>query len=53
MEECKYEMKNTKMKSFLNDWFEPSSSDDESDNDSDNETGSDSGNEPSNEIDNE
>ena len=53
LEECKYEIKKTKMKSFINDEFEPSSSDDESDSDSDNETDNEPDNEPSNEIDNE
>ena len=51
--ECKYEIKNTKMESFINDELEPSLSDGESDNDSDNETDNESNNEPSNEIDNE
>ena len=38
LEECKYEIKKTKMVSFINDKFEPSSSDSESGNESDNET---------------
>ena len=53
LDECKYEIKKTKMESFINDKFEPSSSDDESDSDSDGETDNKSDNEPSNEIDNE
>ena len=52
-EECKYNTKNTKMESIINDEFEPTSSDDENDSDSDNETNNDKNNEPSNEIDNE
>ena len=32
LEECKYEIKNTKMENVINDHLEPSSSDDESDN---------------------
>ena len=48
-EECKYEIKNTKMENLINDDLEPRSSDDETDNDSDNE----SGNETSIESDNE
>ena len=38
LEECKYEIKKTKMVSFINDEFEPSSSGNESDNESGNET---------------
>ena len=52
-EECKYEIKRTKMKSFINDELEASSSDDESDGNSDNETDNKKNNEPSNETDNE
>ena len=48
LEECKYEIKKTKMQSFINDELEASSSDDESDIDSD-----DTDNEPSNETDDE
>ena len=50
MEERKYEIKKTKIESFINDELEASSSDDhESDHDTDHEPN----NEPSNEIDNE
>ena len=38
LEECKCEIKKTKMVSFINNEFEPSSSGNESDNESDNET---------------
>ena len=38
LEECKYEIKKTKMESFINDELEASSSDDENDRDSDNDT---------------
>ena len=38
LEECKYEIKNTKMESFINDDLERSSSDDETDSDFDNES---------------
>ena len=40
LEECKYEIKKTKIESFINDDLDPSSSD-EYDNDSDNETDND------------
>ena len=60
LEECKYEIKKTKMESFINDELGARSSDDESDSDSDNESDNKpekpskkSGNETSNEIDNE
>ena len=60
LEECKYEIKKTKMESFINDELEARSSDDESDSNSDNESDNKpekpskkSGNETSNEIDNE
>ena len=54
LEECKYEIKKTKIESFINDELEASSSDDdESENESDNEAGNEKDNEPSNEIDNE
>ena len=53
LEECKYEIKKTKMQSFINDELEASSSDDESDIDSDNDTDNESDNEPSNETDDE
>ena len=46
-EECKYEVKKNKMKSFINYEFDPSSSD-ESDNESDNEESNGSDNEESN-----
>ena len=38
MEECKYEIKQTKIENLINDDLEPSSSDDETENDSDNES---------------
>ena len=38
LEKCKYEIKKTKMESFINDELEASSSDDENDRDSDNDT---------------
>ena len=38
LEECKYEMKKTKMENLINDDLDLSSSDDETDNESDNET---------------
>ena len=38
LEECKYEIKNTKMESFINDDLERSSSNDETDSDFDNES---------------
>ena len=41
MEECKYEIKKTKMEYLINDDVDPSSSDYESDNETDNETESD------------
>ena len=60
LEECKYEIKKTKMRNFINDELEARSSDDEGDSDSDNESNNKlekpsrkSGNETSNEIDNE
>ena len=37
LEECKYEIKKTKMENLINDDLEPSLSDDESDSESDNE----------------
>ena len=37
LEECKYELKKTKMKNLINDELESSSSDDKSNNESDNE----------------
>ena len=37
-EECKYEIKKTKMENFINDYLDLSSSNDESDNKTDNET---------------
>ena len=37
-EECKYEIKRTKMENLINDDIDLSSSDDETDNESDNET---------------
>ena len=41
LEECKYEIKKTKMENLINDDLDLSSSDDETDNESDNETKSD------------
>ena len=38
LEECKYEIKKTKMENLINDDLEPSSSDDETENDPDNES---------------
>ena len=38
LEECKYEIKNTKMESFINDDLERSSSNDETNSDFDNES---------------
>ena len=49
IEECKYEIKKTKMENLINDDLDLSSSDDETDNESDN----DSDNEPDNEHDSE
>ena len=45
LEECKYEIKKTKMENLINDDMEPSSSDNETDRDSDNDTGNESDNE--------
>ena len=45
LEECKYEMKKTKMESLINDDLEPNSSDNETDMDSDNDTDNESENE--------
>ena len=42
LEECKYEIKKTKMESIINDDLKSSSSDDESDDDSDNDTNNES-----------
>ena len=49
LEECKYEMKTTKMENFINDDLEPSSSGNETDGDSDNDTDNESDNETDNE----
>ena len=53
LEQCKYEIKKTKLEVFINDELEPTSSDDESDNDSDtksdNESNTESDNKPNNE----
>ena len=38
LEECKYEMKKTKIENFINDALEPSSSDNETESDSDNKS---------------
>ena len=38
LEECKYEIKNTKMENFINDDSESSSSDNETESDADNES---------------
>ena len=47
LEECKYEIKKTKMENLISDELEPSSSDDETDSEteSDNESNNESGNE--------
>ena len=45
LEECKYEIKNTKMESFINYELERSSSNDESDSDSHNESDNETDNE--------
>ena len=52
LEECKYEIKKSKMESCLNDGLEPSSSD-EYDSESDNGTDNEFDNEPDNESNNE
>ena len=41
LEECKYETKNSKMESLINDDLDPSSSDNETDSNADNETDND------------
>ena len=38
LEQCKYEIKKTKIENFINDALEPSSSDNETESDSDNES---------------
>ena len=38
LQECKYEIKKTKMENLINDDLEPNLSDDETENESDNET---------------
>ena len=38
LEECKYEIKKTKMENLINDYLDLSSADDESDNETDNKT---------------
>ena len=45
LEECKYEIKKTKMERFINDDLEQSSSDDETESNSENETANESNNE--------
>ena len=45
LEECKYQIKKTKMKNLIDDDLDPSSSDDETDSESDNEIDSDFDNE--------
>ena len=45
LEECKYEIKTSKMENLVNDDLEPSLSDDETENDSDSESDNDSDNE--------
>ena len=55
LEECKYEIKNNKMKNLINDDFDSSSSyesENESDNESENESDSEPDTEPDNESDN-
>ena len=49
LEECKYEIKKTKMENLINDDLEPSSSDNETDSDSDNDTDNEPDNDESNE----
>ena len=49
LDECKYEIKKTKMENLINDNLEKGSSDDETDNDSDNETDNETDNEADNE----
>ena len=49
LEECKYEIKKTKLENLINDDLEPSSSDDETKNDSDNESDDGSENKSGNE----
>ena len=53
LEECKYEIKMTKMESFINDYLEQISSDSNSDNESENESDNEHSNETDNESDNE
>ena len=50
MEECKHEIKKTKMENLINDDLEPGSSDNETDSDSDNETDNEFDNETDNET---
>ena len=45
LEECKYEIKKTKIENLVNEDLEPSSSNDETENDSDNESHNESDNE--------
>ena len=45
LEECKYEIKKTKIENLINEDLEPSSSNDETENDSDNEADNESDNE--------
>ena len=49
LDECKYEIKKTKMENLINDNLEKGSSDDETDYDSDNETDNETDNEADNE----
>ena len=49
LEECKYEIKKTKMENLINDDLEPSSSDNEIDSDSANDTDNESDSETNNE----
>ena len=44
LEECKYEIKKTKIENLINEDLEPSSSNDETENDSDNEADNESDN---------
>ena len=53
LEECKHEIKKTKMKNLINDDLEPSLSDNETDSDSDNKTDNESDNDTDNETNNE
>ena len=49
LEECKYEIRETKMENLINNDLEPSSCDNETDSDSDNDTDNESDNKTDNE----